>query len=106
MDTQPINKSFADAINSDKPVLVDFFAEWCGPCKMMTPILQDLKKQMGDDVTILKIDVDKNPKAAAAYNVQGVPTLIIFKRGLIKWRQSGVVGVKQLQSIFNSVKNS
>ena len=106
MDTQPINKSFADAINSDKPVLVDFFAEWCGPCKMMTPILQDLKKQMGDDITILKIDVDKNPKAAAAYNVQGVPTLIIFKKCLIKWRQSGVVGAKQLQSIFNSVKNS
>ena len=98
--------TFNEVIHSGKTVLVDFFAEWCGPCKMMAPVLQDLKKQMGDDVTILKIDVDKNPQAAAAYNVQGVPTLIIFKRGLIKWRQSGVVGAKQLQSILNSVNNS
>lgn len=104
MAAETTNKKFADVINSEKPVLVDFSAEWCGPCKMMAPILQDLKRQMGDDITILKIDVDKNPQAAAAYQIQGVPTLIIFKSGAIKWRQSGVVGVKQLQSVLNSIK--
>lgn len=103
METQTTNKSFAEAINSHKPVLVDFFAEWCGPCKMMAPILQDLKKQMGDAITILKIDVDKNPQAAAAYQVQGVPTLIAFQKGVSKWRQSGVVGAKQLQAVLSNL---
>lgn len=92
--------SFAEVISSEKPVLVDFFAEWCGPCKLMTPILKEVKQAMGDDVTIIKVDVDKNPQAANAYQVQGVPTLIIFRNGKVKWRQAGVVQAKQLQQLL------
>jgi len=94
--------NFQEIIQSDKPVLVDFFATWCGPCKMMSPILQDLAKEMGEQVRILKIDVDKNPAAAKAFQVQGVPTLIIFKQGQIKWRQSGVVQLPQLKQLLRS----
>lgn len=93
---------FGDIIQSDKPVLVDFFAEWCGPCKVMAPILKEVKSRLGEEVTILKVDVDKNPETARSYNIQGVPTLILFRNGNIKWRQSGVVNARDLQSVLKN----
>lgn len=93
--------NFNDIINSDKPVLVDFFAEWCGPCKTMAPILKDVKTQMQDKATIIKVDVDKNPEAASAYQVRSVPTLMIFKNGKAVWKQAGVVPANELIKLFN-----
>jgi thioredoxin 1 len=92
--------TFNQMIQSDKPVLVDFSAEWCRPCKMMAPILKEVKKEIGDTATIIKVDVDKNPAAASEYQVQGVPTLILFKNGKPLWRQSGVVQKSGLVSII------
>lgn len=92
--------SFQAVINSNKPVLVDFFAEWCGPCKMMAPHLKQAKDAVGESATIIKVDIDKSPQAAAAYGVQGVPTLILFKNGQVKWRQSGVVPAHTLIKII------
>jgi len=93
-------QKFAEIINSTTPTLVDFYAEWCGPCKTMHPILDQLKNEIGDQAKILKIDVDKNPAVASKFQVRGVPTLIIFVEGKVIWRQSGVVSASELKSIL------
>ncbi|MBD0823980.1 thioredoxin [Aestuariibaculum marinum] len=96
--------NFSEIINQDKPVLVDFFAEWCGPCKMQSPILKDVKEELQDQVSIIKIDVDKNQSIATKFQVRGVPTLMIFKNGKQLWRQSGVLQKNDLISLLQSYK--
>src|SRR5690606_8075329 len=92
--------NFKSIIDSEVPVLVDFFAEWCGPCKMLAPILKDVKETLGDKIKIIKIDVDKNQELAAQFQVRGVPTLILFKNGQQQWRQSGVLQKNELIQII------
>jgi thioredoxin 1 len=94
-------QSFGEIINGDVPVLVDFSAEWCGPCKMMKPVLEELHRKMGDKVRILKIDVDHSPAISEKLRIQSVPTLILFQKGKSLWRQSGVMQASQLESIIS-----
>ncbi|MEZ4811620.1 MAG: thioredoxin [Allomuricauda sp.] len=94
--------SFADLINSDQLILIDFHAEWCGPCKMLAPILKEVKAEMGDAIKIIKVDVDKNQPLAQTYQVRGVPTMVLFKKGQQLWRQSGVL---QKQAILQVIKS-
>ncbi len=92
------NSSFSELIKSDTPTLLDFHAEWCGPCKMMKPVLEELKSSLGDRVRIIKIDVDKNQKLAEMFQVRGVPTFAIFKRGELKWMQAGMQPLHELRN--------
>lgn len=94
--------TFNEIIQSKTPVLVDFTATWCGPCKMMAPILQELKNNMGDDITIIKVDIDKNPSVANNMQVQAVPTLMLFQNAELLWRQSGVMSASQLEQIIST----
>lgn len=105
METTKKKSTFSDIIKTEPLVLVDFFTEWCGPCKMMKPILEQVHASMGDKVRILKVDVDKNPKAAQVYQIMGVPTLALFLHGNIVWRQSGVVSAAFLQQVITKHLN-
>ena len=95
-------ENLKDILLGNRPVLIDFFAEWCGPCKAMKPVLDNLKRELGDNVRIIKIDIDKNNALAASYNIQSVPTLILFKDNKIVWRASGA---RQMSEIKNIIGN-
>lgn len=95
-------ETFNEIINGDKPVLVDFYADWCGPCKMMAPVVEEFSKEMGDRVRILKVDVDRNPRAAQGYQIRGVPTMMLFRNGKVLWREAGVVSGHVLRQVVAS----
>ncbi|MBI3233913.1 MAG: thioredoxin [Bacteroidetes bacterium] len=96
-----MTKKFSEIIQSGTPTLVDFYADWCGPCKMMAPILEEVKSKIGNKAMIIKIDTDKNPQVLNTYQIRGIPTLILFMNGEIKWRQSGVVSANVIENVIN-----
>lgn len=96
--TKPV--TFSDLINGETPVLVDFYADWCAPCKMMAPILEDLKREMGDALTIVKIDTDRNQQVAQKYHIRSIPTLILFHNGKLLWQQPGALPLQQLKMVI------
>ncbi|TRO67460.1 thioredoxin [Christiangramia sabulilitoris] len=98
-----MKSSFNEIINSETPVLIDFYADWCGPCKSLAPILKQVKEDLGDKVKIVKIDVDKNQTLASRYQVRGVPTMILFKNGNQMWRKSGVLPKEEIKNMIESV---
>lgn len=100
-----MNTKFNEIINQEQLTLVDFYADWCGPCKMMSPILQEIKAVVKDDVKIIKINVDQHQELAAEFMVRGVPTLMLFKEGKMLWRQSGVLGTNDLVTLIQQHLN-
>ncbi len=100
-----MKETFWELINGTTPVLVDFSAEWCAPCRMMPPILKEIKNHFGEKIRIITVDVDKNPQVAAQYQIQAVPTLVLFKNGQAVWRQSGVVPAHQLIPLLEQFVN-
>ncbi|MEB8329895.1 thioredoxin [Flavobacteriaceae bacterium KMM 6897] len=100
-----MKSSFNDIIKSETPVLVDFYADWCGPCKTLAPILKQVKEELGDAIKVIKIDVDKNQALAGKFQVRGVPTMILFKNGKQLWRQSGVLQKNELVATIKSYDN-
>lgn len=98
-------KSFQDLINSEKPVLIDFFATWCGPCQSLAPVLKEVKDELGESISVIKIDVDKNEQLAAQYQVKGVPTMMLFQNGKQLWRQSGALSKQQLIQVIAEKRN-
>ena len=100
-----MNDSFQDIINSDKPVLLDFYATWCGPGQMLGPILKQVKDSLGDRITIIKVDVDKNEEIATKYRIKGVPTMMLFQDGVQLWRQSGVLSKEEIMEVIFKFSN-
>lgn len=98
-------KAFNEIINNDKPVLIDFYATWCGPCQMLSPVLKQVKDNLGERVSIIKIDVDKNQEIAASYQIKGVPTMMLFQNGRQLWRQSGVLSKDEIIRVIVEKSN-